>query len=50
LKDSTVYTDYPETFTWRDLYHKLCFEHMQSNFDKFLDFTLFYEYINKLGP
>jgi len=23
---------------------------MQANFDKFLDFTLFYDYVNKLGP
>lgn len=45
----TVYEDYKSTFNWRDLYHKLHFEFMLHNFDKFLDFSLFYEYVNKLG-
>lgn len=31
------------------MFHKLCFEFMLHNFDKFLDFALFYEYVNKLG-
>ena len=44
-----VYEDYPAAFSWRDLYHKLCFEHMISNFDKILDFKVFYEYVNKIG-
>lgn len=44
-----MYEDYGASFSWRDLYHKLCFEQMLSNFDKLLDFTVFYEYINKLG-
>jgi len=36
-------------FSWRSLYHKLCFEQMLDEFDKLLDFTVFYEYINKLA-
>ena len=26
IQKSTVYEDYPASFTWRQLYHKLCFE------------------------
>ena len=26
IKEETVYEEYPEVFSWRDLYHKLCFE------------------------
>ena len=44
-----IYEDYPASFNWRDLYHKLCFEFMLQSFDKFLDFAVFYDYINKLG-
>ena len=42
IRNEHVYDDYPAAFNWRDLYHKLCFEQMLSNFDKFLDFELFY--------
>lgn len=44
-----IYEDYPADFSWRDLYHKLCFEQMVGNFDKILDFKVFYEYMNKIG-
>ena len=49
ISNEHVYDDYPAAFNWRDLYHKLCFEQMLTNFDKFLDFELFYQYVNKLG-
>lgn len=49
IEGDKIYEDYPASFNWRDLYHKLCFESMLTSFDKFLDFKLFYEYINKLG-
>ena len=49
IKNERVYDDYSADFNYRDLYHKLCFEQMLTNFDKFLDFELFYQYINKLG-
>ena len=26
IKSKTAFEDYPETFTWRHLFHKLCFE------------------------
>lgn len=48
-RNEKVYDEYPAAFSWRDLYHKLCFEHMISNFDKILDFKVFYEYVNKIG-
>lgn len=44
-----IYDDYPASFSWRDLYHKLCFEFMLTNFDKLLNFEVFYDYVNKLG-
>ena len=44
-----MFEEYPVAFSWRDLYHKLCFEQMINNFDKILDFPLFYAYINKIG-
>jgi hypothetical protein len=28
LTNQTVFEDYPQTFTWRDLFLKLCFEQM----------------------
>lgn len=49
LEKESVYEEYAATFNWRDLYHKICFEFMLHNFDKFLDFSVFYEYVNKLG-
>jgi len=38
LAQETVYEDYGATFSWRDLFHKLCFEQMVASFDKLLDF------------
>ena len=49
VRSERVYDDYTAAFTWRDLYHKLCFEQMLANFDKLLDFGVFYDYVNKLG-
>ena len=46
---NTVNPDYPSTFSWRNLFHKLCFEQMLGNLGVTKDFKLFYEYINKLG-
>ena len=44
------YEDYnPAKFSWRDLYHKLCFELMLQNFGKLCDFKLFYDFINRIG-
>lgn len=31
------------------MYHKLCFEFMLANFDKILDFEVFYKFLNTLG-
>jgi hypothetical protein len=41
--------DYPENYSWKLLFHKLCFEQMLDYFGKTLDFKLFYDYINWLG-
>ena len=42
--------DYNEaTFSWRKLFHKLCFEEMIDNFTKVCDFEKMYKYINVLG-
>ena len=49
FRKERLYDDYPDTFTWKDLYHKLCFEDMLGNFDKLLDFKVLYDYINKIG-
>ena len=46
----TVYEDYPENFTWRDLFLKLCFEQMLQYFPQHQDFKLFYHYIDVIGP
>ena len=44
------YSDYNKaTFTWRHLFHKLCFEQMIENLPLTEDFKLMYDYINKLG-
>lgn len=40
--------DYPENFTWRDLFLKLCFEQMLQYFPQHQDFKLFYKYINSM--
>lgn len=49
ISQENVFAEYPADFSWRDLYHKLCFEQMVNNFDKILDFGVFYEYVNKIG-
>ena len=43
------YSDYKSDFSWRQLFHKLCFEQMLANFSKICDFQFFYEYMNKIG-
>lgn len=45
----TCCPDYPDSFSWRKLFHKLCFEQMLSNLAVTCDFKMMYEYINKLG-
>jgi len=32
ISKTTIVEDYPETFTWRDLFIKLCFEQMLQYF------------------
>jgi len=49
IEGEKCYEDYPATFNWRDLFHKLCFEFILQNFDKILDFKLLHEYVNKIG-
>ena len=63
IQSRTVYEDYPPTFSWKKLFHKLCFEQMLENFTKLAQpakdltegeeqpapFKIFYEYINKIG-
>lgn len=49
IREENMYEDYPADFNWRNLFHKLCFEQMLSNFDKLLDFAVFYDYVNKIG-
>jgi len=41
--------DYPKNYSWKMLFHKLCFEQMLDYFGKTLDFKLFYDFINWLG-
>jgi hypothetical protein len=50
VEKETVIDDYNEaTFSWRKLFHKLCFEEMIDNFTKVCDFEKMYKYINVLG-
>lgn len=49
VKNTTVLSDYQDDFSWRKLYHKLCFEQMLDNLMITCDFPLMYEFINKLG-
>jgi hypothetical protein len=45
-----VFEDYPaDKFTWRHLFHKLCFEQMIENLPLTQDFKLMYKYIQQLG-
>lgn len=44
LKKTTKSTDY-ESLSWRELYHKLCFEQMLDLFQHNQDFKLFYKFI-----
>jgi hypothetical protein len=50
LTNTTIIEDYPVTFTWRDLFLKLCFEQMLQYFPQHQDFKLFYKYIDVMGP
>lgn len=51
LLSETLSKDYdPSTFTWRHLFHKLCFEQMIANLGMTCDFKLMYKYIQYLGP
>ena len=50
LSKTTVIEDYPQQFTWRDLFFKLCFEQMLFYFPQHQDFKLFYDYIDNMGP
>lgn len=46
----SVIDDYNQaTFSWRKLFHKLCFEEMIDNFTKICDFEKMYRYIHVLG-
>jgi len=49
IKETTVMPDYKSDFSWRKLYHKLCFEQMLDNLTITCDFPMMYEFINKLG-
>ena len=49
IKQSSAFEEYDDKFTWRHLYHKLCFEQMLEHFIVTLDFKLFYKFINDLG-
>jgi len=49
IKRVTALEEYEDTFTWRHLFHKLCFEQMLEHFLVTLDFKLFYKFINDLG-
>lgn len=50
VQKMTAYEEYNQkNFTWRHLYHKLCFEQMLQHFVFTLDFKLFYKFINDLG-
>jgi hypothetical protein len=50
LAKTTLADDYPATFTWRDLFIKLCFEQMLQYFPQHQDFKILYKYINEMGP
>jgi hypothetical protein len=41
--------DYTGDFSWRQLFHKLCFEDMLQNLPVTCDFKLMYEYIDRMG-
>lgn len=49
IEKEAVCSDYPDNFSWRQLFHKLCFEQMLSNISITCDFKLMYEFINKIG-
>jgi len=50
VEKETIIDDYnPATFSWRKLFHKLCFEEMIDNFTKICDFEKMYRYIHVLG-
>ena len=34
IQSNSVYCDYPDTFDWMKLFHKLCFEQLLENFSK----------------
>lgn len=46
----TTNPDYPQNFSWRKLFHKLCFEQMIANLAITCDFKMMYEYITRIGP
>jgi hypothetical protein len=49
VQEQTVQSDYSADFSWRKLFHKLCFEELLDNFTKFCDFETLYKYINVMG-
>lgn len=49
ISNDSIVKDYPADFSWRQLFHKLCFEQMLANLAVTCDFKLMYEYIDKLG-
>ena len=51
IANATLCEDYSsDSFNWRHLFHKLCFEQMLEHFLITLDFKLFYKFISVLGP
>jgi len=51
IMSESLSNDYdPVKFTWRHLFHKLCFEQMIANLGLTCDFKLMYKYIQQLGP
>lgn len=49
IKKMSALQEYENTFTWRHLFHKLCFEQMLEHFLITLDFKMLYKFISDLG-
>jgi hypothetical protein len=45
----TVRSDYPTDFTWKRLFHKLCFEELIGYFSNLLDFKILYRYLDAMA-
>jgi predicted nucleic acid binding AN1-type Zn finger protein len=48
IKSTSVLKDYPDSYTWQQLFFKLCVEEILHYFIYMLDFKLFYKYLDAM--